>query len=63
MKIDKNVKGTKTFTMKWKLKFKDFKNCLEIIQLENEINYHYKKYICLATDTIFASDNPFLLET
>ena len=45
MKIDKNVKGTKKFTIKWKLKFRDFKNCLEIIQLENEINYLGKKHL------------------
>ena len=28
----------------------DFKNFM----------YRYKKYICLVTDTTFASDNPFL---
>ena len=37
---DKNkyVKGTKKCVMKLKLKFKDYKNCLEANQLEKEIN-------------------------
>ena len=40
---DKNVKGTKKCAIKRKLKFEDYKNCLEAIQLENEINLLEKK--------------------
>ena len=32
----KKAKGTKTFAIKRKLKFEDYKNCLEATQLENE---------------------------
>ena len=42
---DKKVKSTKTFAIKRKLKFENYKNCLEATQLENEINYLEKNKV------------------
>ena len=42
---DKKAKGTKKCVIKRKLKLKIYKNCLEVIQLENEINYLVKNKI------------------
>ena len=39
---NKKAKGTKKCVMKRKLKFENFKNCLEATQLDNEINYLQK---------------------
>ena len=36
---DKKAKGTKKCVIKRKLKFENYKNCLEATQLENKINY------------------------
>ena len=36
---DKTAKGTKKCAIKRKLKFEDYKNCLEEAQIENEINH------------------------
>ena len=36
---DKKAKGTKRFVIKTKLKFQDYKNCLEAAQIENKINH------------------------
>ena len=38
IKINK-TKGTKKCVIKRKLKFEDYKNCLEVTQLKNEIIY------------------------
>ena len=35
---NKNAKSTKEYVIKRKLKFEDYKNCLEATQLENKIN-------------------------
>ena len=35
---DKKAKGTKKCVIKRKLKFENYKNCLEATQLENKIN-------------------------
>ena len=35
---DKNAKGTKKCAIKRKFKFEDFKNCLEVAQIENRKN-------------------------
>ena len=35
---DKKVKGTKICAIKRKLKFQDYKSCLEATHFENEIN-------------------------
>ena len=39
----KTKKGTKKCFLKRKLKFKNYKNCLEATQLKNKINYLEKK--------------------
>ena len=39
---DEKVKGTKKCIIKTKLKFENYKNCLEATQLENKINYQEK---------------------
>ena len=36
---DKKAKGTKECLIKVKLKFENYKNCLEATQLQNKINY------------------------
>ena len=36
---DKKVKGTKMCFIKRKLKFQNYRNCLQATQLENKINY------------------------
>ena len=36
---DKKTKDTKMCAIKRELKFEDYKNCLEVTQLENKINY------------------------
>ena len=36
---DKKSKGTKKFVLKRKLKFENYKNCLEETLLENKISY------------------------
>ena len=40
---DKKAKGTKKYVIKRKLKFQDYKNCLEEAQIERKINYLRKK--------------------
>ena len=42
---DKKAKGTKKCVTKRKLKFENYKNCLEATQLENKINYLEKNKI------------------
>ena len=37
--IDKKAKGTKKCVIKRKLKYENYKNCLEATRLENKINY------------------------
>ena len=39
---DKNAKGTKRCVIKSKLKLENYKNCLEVTQLENKKNYLQK---------------------
>ena len=36
---DKKAKGTKKCVIKIKLKFEDYKNCLETAQIKNKINH------------------------
>ena len=42
---DKKVKGTKNCVIKRRLKFENYKNCLEATQLENKINHVEKNKI------------------
>ena len=39
VKTKKNIKGTKKCVIKRKLKFENYKNCLEATEIENKINY------------------------
>ena len=39
MRKTKKAKGTKKYIIKRKLKFEDYKNCLEAAQIENKINH------------------------
>ena len=41
---DKKARGTKQCITKKKLKYKDYKNCLEATQLKSKINYLKKKW-------------------
>ena len=43
--LDKKAKGTKKSVIKGKLKFENYKNCLEATQLENKINHLEKNQI------------------
>ena len=36
---DKKAKGSKKYVIKIKIKFENYKNCLEATELENKINY------------------------
>ena len=40
---NKKAKGTKNCVIKQKLKFEDYKHCLEATQFENKINYPENK--------------------
>ena len=42
---DKKAKDTKKCVIKRKLKFEDYKNCLEAVQFENKINHLEKDII------------------
>ena len=42
---DKKAKGKKKCVMKRKLKFENYKNCLEATQLENKINHLEKNVV------------------
>ena len=44
---DKKAKGTTKCLIKRKLKFQDYKNCLEALQTENKINHLEKKMMKL----------------
>ena len=43
---DKKAKGTKKCVIKRKLKFENYKNCLEATQLKNKTNHLEKKKSC-----------------
>ena len=36
---EKKIKNHKKCVIKWKVKFENYENCLEVTQLENEINF------------------------
>ena len=44
---DKKAKGTKKCAIKRKLKFENYKNCLEATHLENKINHLEKNQIAI----------------
>ena len=60
---DKKEKAQKSVT-KRKLKFQDYKNCLEAAQMENKIN-HLEKRIKIDVDSLkeFIKNNKLILKT
>ena len=54
---DKKAKGTKKCIIKIKIKFENYKNCLEATQLENKINYLENK---IDIDSIKENHKEFL---
>ena len=66
MKI-KKAKGTKKCVIKRKLKFEDYKNCLEAAQIENIINHLERNKIgivSLKEDHVeFIKNNKLILKT
>ena len=36
---EKKAKGTKKRLIRWKFRFENYKSCLEVTQLHNQINY------------------------
>ena len=59
---DKKVKGTKKCIIKRKLKFENYKNCLEATQLENKINYLEKNKIDIDSTKEFTKNNKSILK-
>ena len=67
---DKKAKGTKKCVIKRKLKFQDYKNCLEATQLDNKIKYLEKNkmdidsFICYKRKhKEFIRNNKLILKT
>ena len=66
---DKKAKGTKKCVIKRKLKFKNYKNCLEATQLGNKMNYLEKKKLTQIVSFVtkkhreFIKNNKSILKT
>ena len=64
---DKRAKGTKMCVIKRKLKFQDYKNCLETAQIERKINNLRKKKIDVNSlkegQKEFVNSNKLVLKT
>ena len=52
MKIKKKAKDTKKCVIKRKIKFQDYKNCLEASQIERKINYLRKEMMQIVLKNI-----------
>ena len=59
---DKKAKRTKKCVIKRKLKFENYKNCLEATQLENKINYLEKNKIHIDSIKEFIKNNKSILK-
>ena len=59
---DKKAKGTKKCVIKRKLKFENYKNCVEATQLENKINYLEKNKIDINSIKEFIKNNKPILK-
>ena len=53
---DKKAKDTKKYAIKRKLRFENYKNCLEATQPENKIN-HLEKIELTSTDFFVTKEN------
>ena len=60
---DKKAKGIKKCVIKRKLKFQDYKNCLETAQIENKINHLQKNKINVDSPKEFITNNKLILKT
>ena len=64
---DKNAKGTKKCVIKRKLKFQDYKNCLEECQIENKTNplekHKIEKDSLKEDQKEFVKNNKLILKT
>ena len=63
---DRKAKGTKMCAIKRKLKFEDYKNCLEATELENKINHlenNETDVNSLKIDKQFIKRNKLILKT
>ena len=60
---DKKAKGTKKCVIKRKLKFEDYKNCLEAAQIENKINHLENNKMDGDSLKEFIKNNNLMLET
>ena len=59
----KKQKGTKMCVKKRKLKFQDYKNCLEAAQVENKINHLEKNKTDVYSLKEFIKNNKLILKT
>ena len=59
---DKKAKDTKKCVIKRKLQFENYKNCLEVTQLENKINYPEKNKIDTVLMKLFKIQQRFKSE-
>ena len=59
---DKKAKGTKKCVIKRKIKFENYKNCLEATQLENKIKYLEKNKIDIDSIKEFIKNNKSILK-
>ena len=60
---DKKAKGTKKCVINRKLKFEDYKNCLEAAQIENKINHLEENNIDVESPNEFIKNNKLILIT
>ena len=60
---DKKSTGTKKGIIKRKLKFKDYKNCLEADQIRNKINHLEKNKIDVDSPKEFINKNKLISKT
>ena len=60
---DKKAKSTKTCVIKRKVKFQDYKNCLEAAQIDNKINHLEKNRIDVDSLKEFIKNNKLILKT
>ena len=59
---DKKAKGIKKCVIKRKLKFENYKNCIEATQLENKMNYLEKHKIDIDSIKEFIKNNKSILK-
>ena len=60
---DEKAKGTKKYVIRKKLKFEDYKSCLEAAQIENKINHLEKNKTDEESLIEFIKNNKIILKT